>query len=56
MIWLLSFVLISLVVAGLAIGVLFSGKPLKGSCGGLNKFDPGAGAICVAQISKSARN
>jgi hypothetical protein len=31
-----TFVLLLLVVAGMAIGVMFGRKPLKGSCGGLN--------------------
>lgn len=31
-----TFVVLLLVVAGMAIGVMFGRKPLKGSCGGLN--------------------
>ncbi len=31
-----TFVILLLVVAGMAIGVMFGRKPLKGSCGGLN--------------------
>jgi hypothetical protein len=53
MIWLLSFILISLAMAGLAVGVLFGRKPLKGSCGGLNNFDPGAGCdLCGGNQQK----
>lgn len=31
-----TFVILLLVVAGMAIGVLFGRSPIKGSCGGLN--------------------
>jgi hypothetical protein len=33
---LLSFVIIVLAIAGMAIGVLTGREPIKGSCGGLN--------------------
>ncbi len=32
----LAFCLFLLVIAGMALGVIFQGKQLKGSCGGLN--------------------
>ena len=31
-----TFLLLMAVVAGMAVGVIFGRKPLKGSCGGLN--------------------
>lgn len=35
MTWLLVFVLMLLVVAGMAVGVMFGRKPIAGSCGGI---------------------
>lgn len=32
----LTFVLLALVMTGMALGVIFAGKTIKGSCGGLN--------------------
>ncbi|MFL0809090.1 MAG: (Na+)-NQR maturation NqrM [Agarilytica sp.] len=34
-VFLLSFVIIALLIAGMAIGVIVSNKPIKGSCGGM---------------------
>lgn len=31
-----SFVLLILVIAGMAVGVIFGRQPIKGTCGGLN--------------------
>lgn len=38
----LSFVLICLAMAGLSAGILLGGKPIQGSCGGLNNFSDGS--------------
>ena len=35
----LAFVILLLVVAGMAVGVIFRGRRLKGSCGGLGAID-----------------
>ena len=35
MIWLIAFIVMLLVVAGMAIGVMAGRKPIGGSCGGL---------------------
>lgn len=44
-IYLFSFVVIALAVAGMAIGVLLGGRSIKGSCGGLSNVD-GLDAEC----------
>ena len=36
MIYLLTFLIMLLIIAGMAIGVILSNKPIKGSCGGLS--------------------
>lgn len=33
-----SLIILGLFMAAMAVGVIFSNKPLKGSCGGLNKL------------------
>ncbi len=35
MIWLMVFAIMLLVVAGMAVGVIFGRKPIAGSCGGI---------------------
>lgn len=34
--FLLTFAILALVMTGMAVGVIFMGKTIKGSCGGLN--------------------
>ena len=34
--FLLTFGLLALIMVGMALGVIFAGKTIKGSCGGLN--------------------
>ena len=36
----LTFIILSLIVASMSIGVLFGRKPITGSCGGLQGLDP----------------
>lgn len=47
--FILAFVLLALVMTGMALGVMLQGKSLKGSCGGLNAI---AGADKCVVCSK----
>ncbi len=51
----LTFVLFVLVMAGMAVGVYFSGRTIKGSCGGLNAVE-GADhcLVCKREIDPDA--
>jgi hypothetical protein len=45
--WLIAMTVFSLVMAGMAVGVMRGRKPIKGSCGGLNTVGmTGACEIC----------
>jgi hypothetical protein len=46
-----AFVILMLVVLGMAVGVLFGRSAIKGSCGGLNQVGLGGscGGACSAQ-------
>ena len=47
MLALVSFIIISIAIAGMAVGVMFKREPLAGSCGGLKKlFGSGDCDIC----------
>ncbi|MEM7425309.1 MAG: (Na+)-NQR maturation NqrM [Pseudomonadota bacterium] len=50
-IFILAFVVLTVVVFGMSVGVVFAGKTIKGSCGGLNAV---AGAdrclVCKKEI------
>ena len=35
MVFILAFVIMAIIMAGMAIGVILSNKPIKGSCGGM---------------------
>lgn len=44
--FLATFILMLLVAAGLAVGLLLRGKELKGSCGGLNNIEGAECGVC----------
>lgn len=46
--FLIAFILLLLVVTGMALGVMLKGKTIKGSCGGLNAIS-GADKCVVCQ-------
>ena len=48
---LLSFVVIALVIVGMAVGVIAGRDPIKGSCGGLNG---GGCELCSGKCRRSA--
>lgn len=51
--FILVFVVISLVMLGMSVGVLAGRSPIKGSCGGLNQFgEEGACEICGGNPKK----
>jgi hypothetical protein len=52
--FLVSFAIIALAVAGMAIGVLVAGRRLQGSCGGLNAIE-GLESACVVCTRPCAR-
>ena len=49
--FLLAFVLLLIVVVGMSLGVLFAGRRIKGSCGGLNAIgDADQCLVCKKEI------
>lgn len=51
MTFVLAFALLLVVVVGMAIGVIFSGRTIKGSCGGLNAIaDADQCLVCNKEI------
>ncbi|WP_298822684.1 (Na+)-NQR maturation NqrM [uncultured Roseibium sp.] len=55
MTFVLAFVLLITVMVGMAIGVIFSGKTIKGSCGGLNAIaDADHCLVCNKEIDPNS--
>ncbi|OUS29317.1 ApbE family protein [Gammaproteobacteria bacterium 45_16_T64] len=51
--FILAAVVFGLVMAGMAVGVIFQDKPIKGSCGGLNNVGLGGSCdICGGDTTK----
>lgn len=52
-IFLFTFFFLLIIICGMAIGVIFKGKPIKGSCGGLNAVGiEGKCEICGVDTKK----
>ncbi|UAW98661.1 (Na+)-NQR maturation NqrM [Halopseudomonas nanhaiensis] len=57
MVWLLAFLLMALVVAGMAVGVMMGRKPIAGSCGGIGMLGiEKSCSICGGNPSKCQEN
>ncbi|MCA0918742.1 (Na+)-NQR maturation NqrM [Pseudooceanicola nanhaiensis] len=51
----LAFVFLCLIVFGMAVGVIFSGRRIKGSCGGLNAIgDADQCLVCHKEIDPNS--
>ncbi|MEY8882101.1 (Na+)-NQR maturation NqrM [Donghicola sp. XS_ASV15] len=51
----LAFFLLCLVMLGMAVGVIFSGRRIKGSCGGLNAIaDADKCLVCKKEIDPNS--
>ncbi|MAA75580.1 MAG: hypothetical protein CMN28_12845 [Salinisphaeraceae bacterium] len=46
--FLIAFAVMALVVLMMAVGVIFSGREIKGSCGGINAMEGGSCELCGA--------
>lgn len=50
-----TFGLLSLVILGMSLGVIFAGKTIKGSCGGLNAIaDADKCVVCSREIDPNS--
>lgn len=51
--FIVAFVFFVIILSAMAVGVIFSNKPIKGSCGGLNNIGlEGDCEICGGNLSK----
>lgn len=50
--FLLAALIFGILFAGMAIGVIFQNKPIKGTCGGLNQMTGGSCEICGGDPNK----
>jgi len=46
--FLIAFSVMALVVLAMSVGVMFTGREIKGTCGGINNFEGGACELCGA--------
>lgn len=54
-VFLISFAVFTLVMLGMAVGVIVSNREIKGSCGGLNDIDGLQGACDICEGKKQCK-
>lgn len=54
--FLATFLVMMLVVAGMAVGYVFTGRQIKGSCGGINNIDGDSCSVCGRPAGDSCDN
>ena len=53
--FLIAFALLMMIVASMSVGVIFMGRTIKGSCGGLNAFgDADHSLVCKKEIDPNS--
>ncbi len=53
--FLIAFVLMLLVIGGMALGVVFGRSPIKGSCGGLGNIPGASQCVCSKPCEKKIK-
>ena len=54
--FIVTFVVMMLAAGGLAVGYVFAGKEIKGSCGGINNIDGDSCNVCGRPAGDSCEN
>jgi hypothetical protein len=52
---LISFLVFAIVMLGMAVGLIFNNREIKGSCGGLNAIDGLEGACDICEVKEQCK-